>query len=98
MPESQMKEKKSSSVTLEWEYEAKIYHEYLRKAIPDIMAVWIKKPVALACICAKEYVASRTEHAVGLLRELFPVGTDKSIGSAADDLIALLESLVGRVK
>ena len=47
---------------------------------------------------AKAYVASRTGHATGLLRELFPVGADKSIGSASDDLIGLLESLVGRNK
>ena len=45
---------------------------------------------------AKNFVSEKTEDANRMLRKLFPKEEGKAIGSAAEDLIGLLCSLVGR--
>ena len=45
---------------------------------------------------AKEYVRTKTDEANRMLRQLFPDEEGKSIGTASEELIALLQSLVGR--
>ncbi len=45
---------------------------------------------------AKNFVSEKTEDANRMLRKLFPKEEGKAIGSAAEDLIGLLRSLVGR--
>jgi geranylgeranyl diphosphate synthase type II len=45
---------------------------------------------------AEEYVRTKTDEANRMLRQLFPDEEGKSIGTAAEELIALLQSLVGR--
>ena len=45
---------------------------------------------------AKEYVRTKTDGAQRMLRQLFPDEEGKSIGTASEELMALLQSLVGR--